>query len=215
MSREIVSEAPTAVLLDVEVIEILDKIARERGMSRSSLLREIIYQHLGIERKDDEPRLNLDLEEIGVEDILLSRSDRYRWLRLTLTELYPETSSVLEMRCPYCGRRFRARRYVARHITRGIGLCQKIFSKRVEEAKKIYSELLSVLKLEKRYRGKKQVEVYIVPNPSCPPGRRCGEKEFEDLEDAIKYFISRKKSGERPRRRGPREDRATDYLQLD
>lgn len=191
MTLERASEAQIAVLLDVELIEILDEMARERGISRSALLRGILHDYLGVGKSDEEPQLELDVEKLSPTDILLASTSRYRWLRLMLIEIYPEVSSVLEKRCSYCGRRFRARRYLARHIARGRGPCPRIYSARIEEVKKIYSEFVSLVKRETMLKGEERVEIYVLPNLACPPGRRCGEKVFRDLGEAIKYFVSR------------------------
>lgn len=214
MTPRIASEAQIAVLLDVELIELLDEMARERGMSRSAFLRRILHEHLGIERGDDEPQLELDLEGLDAADILLARTGRYRWLKLALIEMHPEISSVLEMKCPYCGRRFRARRYMARHIARGRGPCPRIYSTKIEEVKKIYREFISTMRHEVTYRGEERVELYIVPNPRCRSMNRCGEKVFKDLDKALKYFISRKKVKRRPGRKSSKNN-AIEYLHLD
>ncbi|MEM2204601.1 MAG: CopG family transcriptional regulator [Sulfolobales archaeon] len=201
MAREKSSEVSISVTLDVEVIDALDEMARERGVSRSFIIKEIIYEYLGM-KKDGEPQLELNVEGVSTADILLDKSDKYRWLRLTLIELYPEVSSVLEKKCPYCGRRFRARSYMARHIARGVGQCPKIYMARAREAIEVYREFISMVRRETIYRRGRQVEVYVIPNPSCPRNRKCREKIFGDLGEAIKYFVSKKKARETRRRQG-------------
>lgn len=213
MAQKKTPEVSVSVILDVEVIDTLDEMARERGVSRSFIIKEIIYEYLGM-KKSGEPQLELDVEGLNAADILLDKSDKYRWLRLTLIELYPEISSVLDKKCPYCGKRFRGRRYMARHITRGRGQCPKIYGARVEKAVELYREFVSMVRRETIHRRGKQVEVYAIPSPNCPRNRRCREKIFKNLDEAIRYFVSKKKAGEKRKRRRSKEE-AKDYLYID